>query len=89
MKRDTDLPRWVWDLVISLQGDENEHGPLWLQHFDGQYVRSDWCPGRALERVPEVVRDCAAILADLLPPPDSTSALPRPGSSADRPTASE
>lgn len=63
----TGLPRWVWDLVISLQKDEAEHGNLFTQNGDG-WVRSEWCPGRSLDRVPETVRTTAAVLAGLLRP---------------------
>lgn len=67
--KDTNLPRWVWDLVISLQKDEEQHPGLSFQRFDGEWVRSEWCPTVVLARIPEAVRDTAAILADLLPPP--------------------
>jgi hypothetical protein len=69
------LPRWVWDLVISLQRDEEEHGKLFVANGD-TYIAAAWCPLVVLERIPPEVRDTAAILADLLPPTEDLTSAP-------------
>lgn len=66
----TQLPKWVWDLVIHLQQMEEEHPSLFRQ-MDAKYpeqgysyVPSDWCPGNALKQVPRPIRRQAEAIRD-------------------------
>lgn len=57
-----DLPKWVWDLVIHLQQQEEEHPKLYRQ-VDAKYPEqgysyqpAEWCAGTALSQVPRPIQ---------------------------------
>ncbi|PZF98521.1 hypothetical protein [Micromonospora deserti] len=54
------LPAWVYDLVIELADQEGVHPKLLFESgaFEGTRVY-DWCPCKALERVPADIREQA------------------------------
>lgn len=56
------LPKWVWDLVADLEDEEDLHPKLFADTANG-YVRYDWCPAKALKRVPDDIRSAARVIA--------------------------
>lgn len=64
------LPKWVWDLVIHLQQQEDEHPTLYIQANvknpapADKYIESDWCPARALDQVPRPIRKQAEAIRE-------------------------
>lgn len=55
----TELPNWVYDLVMDLQEQEAIHPPLYQVGITGGWIRRDWCPTNALEKVPAEVQQAA------------------------------
>lgn len=56
----SELPTWVWDLVIALEVQRDEHPTL----HDAYGKRLDWCPCEAINAVPpEVLAQAKAIRA--------------------------
>lgn len=62
-----ELPRWVWDLLIELQREEDEHPPYFREAVgrDG-FVQWNWCPQVALELVPAGVLAQASAIGSYL-----------------------
>lgn len=66
----TELPKWVWDMIINLNEQEMEHPELYVRKdakYPEQgysYVESVWCPGRALDLVPPAVREQAKAIRE-------------------------
>lgn len=60
----TELPNWVYDVVMDLQDQEQTH-PVLLFQAGGMPApaKYDWCPCAALEKVPANVRVKAAAIA--------------------------
>lgn len=55
-----DLPTWVWDLVIALDAQRDEHPTL----YDADGKRLGWCPCEPLDKVPpDVLTQAQAIRA--------------------------
>jgi len=55
--------KWVMDLVMELQREENDHPKLFRQVSGGEYVQYPWCPFVALNLVPDEVKNAAAAIA--------------------------
>lgn len=55
----TDLPNWVYDVVIELQRWADEHPKLYRYMAENDYQPFPDCGCEALERVPEDVRERA------------------------------
>jgi hypothetical protein len=61
----SELPKWVYDLIADLLDEEVRHPAdgYWMQRYDGQYLRWDWCPRVALGRVPVEIQVTARVIA--------------------------
>lgn len=56
----TELPTWVWDMVIALEAQRDEHPTF----YDADGKRLDWCPCEPLDKVPtDVLAQAKAIRA--------------------------
>lgn len=51
-----DLPKWVWDLIIQLETQEDTHPELYRRMSSAEYVRWNWCPAAALNSIPAEIR---------------------------------
>lgn len=66
----TDLPKWVWDMIIHLEDQEDIHPKLYVQ-VDAKYPEqgysyqpSSWCAGTVLNSVPLEIRGQARAIRD-------------------------
>lgn len=66
----TELPKWVWDLIMNLQQQEEEHPNLYVR-VDAKYPEQGfsyqqalWCPRTALHSVPVEIESQAKAIRD-------------------------
>ena len=70
----TDLPPWVYDTVMALQKWADEHPKLFMERYDGQFLKlDDDCGCKALAAVPAEVQAEARVLAHYLANKPSTA----------------
>ena len=64
----SDLPNWVYDVVMTLDKHEAEHPRYYVQGFDvaNEHVRAGTCGCQALALVPADVRQPAAAIHQYL-----------------------
>lgn len=67
----TDLPAWVYDMIMHLDQWHDEHGTLYVEAYQiasgrHEFVKADRCGCRALEAVPADVISQARALRSYL-----------------------
>lgn len=62
----SDLPAWVYDVVIALEKWSDEHPRLYVQLYDRSYVPAEECGCKALANVPADVRTESRAIAAYL-----------------------
>lgn len=63
---DQQLPVWVWDLLADLVDEEDTHPSLYWQNpnSDVTWTPWEWCPSKALDRVPPELLRVASHIAN-------------------------
>ena len=59
----SDLPNWIYDVVMALQRWNEEHGELYMKCFGDRFVRQEGCC-LALDLVPVEIRQQAKVIAE-------------------------
>lgn len=63
--RQSDLPVWVWDILIELEEQRDTHPTLLFQAGGmAEPAKYDWCSCRLLDMVPPEVIDHARAIRD-------------------------